>query len=69
MQPWHFRIIPSFNKNWKSCISSNTKKLSKVERNNLDYYRGRFAVKSKKKVLCIDGAEDTKKNNEKEIIY
>ena len=26
-------------------------------------------VKSKKKVLCIDGAEDTKKNNEKEIIY
>ena len=43
--------LKDFNKNWKSCISSNTKKLSKVERNNLDYYRGRFAVKSKKKVI------------------
>jgi sialic acid synthase SpsE len=42
--------LKSFNKNWKDCVSSNTKRLSNVERQNLDYYRGRFAVISKKKI-------------------
>ena len=28
--------LKDYNKDWKSCISSNSKKLSKIERNNLD---------------------------------
>ena len=43
--------LNDFNKNWKNCISSNSKKLSKIERNNLDYYRGRFAYISGNKVI------------------
>ncbi len=43
--------LKDFNKDWKCCISSNRKKLSKIERNNLDYYRGRFAYISKKKII------------------
>lgn len=43
--------LRDFDINWKSCISSNTKKLSKVERFNLDYYRGRFAIKSNKRLI------------------
>ena len=43
--------LKDFDINWKNCISSNTKKLSKVERYNLDYYRGRFAIKSNKRLI------------------
>ena len=43
--------LKDYNKDWKSCISSNSKKLSKIEINNLDYYRGRFASISKKKIV------------------
>jgi N-acetylneuraminate synthase/N,N'-diacetyllegionaminate synthase len=43
--------LKDINKNWMSCASSNTRKLSKVEMLNLDYYRGRFATKLKNKVV------------------
>ena len=43
--------LKNFDKNWMSCVSSNTKKLSKVEMFNLDYYRGRFATKFKNRVV------------------
>tara|TARA_B100000674_G_C37845698_1_gene917521 strand:+ start:73 stop:1032 length:960 start_codon:yes stop_codon:yes gene_type:complete len=38
-------------KNWKICINSKKQRLSKVERLNLDYYRGRFAAKEKSKII------------------
>ena len=38
-------ILKNLNKDWKKCLPINNKKMSKTERLNLDYYRGRFAAK------------------------
>ena len=43
--------LKNTNKNWKTCINSKKKNLSKVEKLNLDYYRGRFAAKTKNKIV------------------
>ena len=43
--------LQNANKNWKICINSKKTRLSKVERLNLDYYRGRFAAKKNNKII------------------
>lgn len=43
--------LKDLNKNWKATYNFKSNRLSKIERLNLDYYRGRFATKYKNKIV------------------
>lgn len=44
-------ILKNLNKNWRECLKIKNKKMTNVEKLNLDYYRGRFAAKKSKTIF------------------